>query len=70
MSLGQVLGGRGYFELTHPDGFPSHWPKRHVDPAIPVASDPGGWTVVIHHVKSGPGDDESIGCAGFRVGSS
>ncbi|MFD7136932.1 serine/threonine-protein kinase [Streptomyces sp. NPDC059894] len=60
----------GYVELTYPDDFESHYAEGDTDPAIPVANDPGDWTAVIYHVKSGPSDYESIGCTGFRVGSS
>jgi predicted Ser/Thr protein kinase len=60
----------GYIELTYPDDFESHYPEGKVDPAIPVANDPGDWTAVLYHVKGSPTDYESIGCTGFRVGSS
>ncbi|MGW1785796.1 serine/threonine-protein kinase [Streptomyces sp. NPDC002143] len=60
----------GYIELTYPDDFRSHISKDKVDPSIPVVNDPGDWTAVIYHVKGGPSDYESIGCTGFRVGSS
>jgi serine/threonine protein kinase len=60
----------GYIELTYPDDFQSHFPKDKVYPAIPVANDPGDWTAVFYHVKGSPDDYESIGCTGFRVGSS
>ncbi len=60
----------GYVELTYPDDFESHYAGGDVVPAIPVANDPGDWTAVLYHVKGGPSDYESIGCTGFRVGSS
>lgn len=60
----------GYVELTYPDDFQSHFPKDKVYPAIPVANDPGDWTAVLYHVKGSPTDYESIGCTGFRAGSS
>ncbi|WP_051865988.1 serine/threonine-protein kinase [Streptomyces griseus] len=60
----------GYVKLTYPDDFQSHFPKDKVYPAIPVANDPGDWTAVLYHVKSSPTDYESIGCTGFRAGSS
>ncbi|MFF3330171.1 serine/threonine-protein kinase [Streptomyces sp. NPDC002888] len=62
-------GGK-YVELTYPDDFQSHYPKGQVDQAIPVANDPGDWTAVFYHVKGSPTDYESVGCTGFRVGSS
>jgi hypothetical protein len=60
----------GYIELTYPDDFRSHYPNGKSYAPIPVANDPGDWTAVLYHVKGGPSDYESIGCTGFRVGSS
>ncbi|GHH28219.1 serine/threonine protein kinase [Streptomyces lanatus] len=60
----------GFIELTYPDDFQSHFDNGRTYPAIPVANDPGDWTAVLYHVKSGPSDYESVGCTGFRVGSS
>ncbi|MGX1913991.1 serine/threonine protein kinase [Streptomyces phaeochromogenes] len=59
----------GYVELTYPDDFQEHAAGQTWD-AIPVANDPGDWTVVFYHVKGSSTDYESIGCTGFRVGSS
>ncbi|MGC0331046.1 hypothetical protein RKD23_004036 [Streptomyces sp. SAI-170] len=60
----------GYVELTYPDDFESHMPKGETYPAIPLANDPGDWTVVMYHVTGGPSDYESLACTGFQVGSS
>jgi hypothetical protein len=61
----------GYLELTYPDDFEAHSMDGGTRDAIPVANDPGDWTVVFYHVKgTDPTDYESIGCHGFRVGSS
>jgi hypothetical protein len=59
----------GFIELTYPDDFKSHF-EGTTEEAIPVMNDPGDWTVVLYHVKGSPTDYESIGCTGFRVGSS
>ncbi|MER6348962.1 serine/threonine protein kinase [Streptomyces sp. NPDC001595] len=57
----------GFVELTYPDDFRSHFEGK-ADPAIPVANDPGDWTVVLYHVPgSSPGEFESIGCTGFHA---
>ncbi|MFD7458868.1 MULTISPECIES: serine/threonine protein kinase [unclassified Streptomyces] len=56
----------GFVELTYPDDFQSHF-QGTAEPAIPVANDPGDWTVVLYHVGSSPTDYESIGCTGFHV---
>ncbi|MFC0847068.1 serine/threonine protein kinase [Streptomyces noboritoensis] len=55
-----------FIELTYPDDFTSHFEGKS-DNAIPVANDPGDWTVVFYHVKGGPTDYASIACSGFRV---
>ncbi|WP_158942583.1 hypothetical protein [Streptomyces sp. ERV7] len=55
-----------FIELTYPDDFTSHFGGK-TDEAIPVANDPGDWTVVFYHVKGGPTDYASIACSGFRV---
>ncbi|MFK8912625.1 hypothetical protein ACJA3G_37155, partial [Streptomyces sp. YS-3] len=55
-----------FIELTYPDDYTSHFGGRTED-AIPVANDPGDWTVVFYHVRSSPTDYASIACSGFRV---
>lgn len=60
----------GFIELTYPDDFQSHFSNGRSYSAIPVANDPGDWTAVFYHVNGSPTDYESIGCTGFRVGSS
>ncbi|MFI5806633.1 serine/threonine-protein kinase [Streptomyces sp. NPDC051561] len=55
-----------FITLKYPEDFQSHF-KGKSTPAIPVANDPGDWTVVFHHVKSGPEDYVSIACSGFAV---
>ncbi|MFI1483364.1 serine/threonine-protein kinase [Streptomyces sp. NPDC020747] len=59
----------GDIELTYPDDFQEHVAGETWE-AIPVANDPGDWTVVFYHVNGSPTDYESVGCTGFRVGSS
>jgi hypothetical protein len=56
----------GFVELTYPDDFQSHF-QGTTEPAIPVANDPGDWTVVLYHVGSSPTDYQSVGCTGFHV---
>ncbi|MGN9763126.1 serine/threonine-protein kinase [Streptomyces sp. SD31] len=60
----------GFIELTYPDDFQWHSETGKPIDAIPVANDPGDWTVVFYHVNGSPTDYESIGCDGFSVGSS
>lgn len=55
-----------FIELTYPDDFVKHAVGKTWN-AIPVANDPGNWTVVFYHVKGSPTDYASIGCSGFRV---
>ncbi|WP_369170392.1 serine/threonine-protein kinase [Streptomyces sp. R28] len=57
-------------ELVYPDDFQEHTASGKTYEAIPVANDPGDWTVVFYHVLGSPTNYESIGCHGFRVGSS
>ncbi|WP_181387272.1 serine/threonine-protein kinase [Streptomyces sp. Act143] len=58
-------------ELVYPDDFQEHLPTGKAYDAVPVAADPGDWTVVFYHVTgSAPTDYESIGCRGFHGGSS
>ncbi|MDF3141629.1 MULTISPECIES: hypothetical protein [unclassified Streptomyces] len=57
-------------ELVYPDDFQEHTASGKAYEAIPVAKDPGDWTVVFCHVLGSPTNYESIGCHGFRVGSS
>ncbi|MFC8197603.1 serine/threonine protein kinase [Streptomyces sp. NPDC057298] len=59
----------GYVELTYPDDFRQHRAGRTED-AIPVTNDPGDWTAVFYKVGGSSTDYRSIGCTGFRVGSS
>lgn len=60
----------GYVDLVYPDDFQAHESKGKAYDAIPIADDPGDWTVVFYHVKGSPTDYESIGCTGFRRGNS
>ncbi|SNX62230.1 serine/threonine protein kinase [Streptomyces sp. TLI_55] len=61
----------GAVELVYPDDFQEHLPNGKAYDAVPVADDPGDWTVVFYHLTgSRPTDQESIGCDGFHVGSS
>ncbi|MDN3028811.1 serine/threonine-protein kinase [Streptomyces sp. S.PB5] len=61
----------GYIELTYPDDFQEHSGTGKVYRPVPLAADPGDWTVVFYHVTGpAPTDHESIGCHGFQVGSS
>lgn len=71
MDIYQDWENGGYLELTYPDDFGGHSMDGKTRSAIPVTNDPGDWTVVFYHVTgTGPTDYESIGCHGFRVGSS
>ncbi|WP_329337485.1 serine/threonine protein kinase [Streptomyces sp. NBC_00663] len=61
----------GDVELVYPDDFQEHLPTGKAYDAVPVADDPGDWTVVFYHVTgSAPTDFKSIGCGGFHGGSS
>ncbi|MEV6796194.1 serine/threonine-protein kinase [Streptomyces sp. NPDC051320] len=55
-----------FVTLTYPDDFADHTNGKVTD-SIPVANDPGDWTVVFFHVKGTPTDYSSISCSGFRV---
>ncbi|MFD3698429.1 hypothetical protein ACFWUZ_20155 [Streptomyces sp. NPDC058646] len=55
-----------YVTLTHPDGFAPCGGGR-TWPAVPLAEDPGDWTVVFYHVEDDPTKYASIACAGFRM---
>jgi eukaryotic-like serine/threonine-protein kinase len=60
----------GYVDLVYPDDFQEHTANGKKYDAVPVANDPGDWTVVFYHVMGSPTEYESIGCHGFHVGSS
>ncbi|WP_053755716.1 serine/threonine-protein kinase [Streptomyces sp. MMG1533] len=51
--------------VTYPDDFRS-WIKGKPQPSIPLANDPGDWTVEFHHIRT-PDDYTSIMCDGFTV---
>ncbi|MFD3501622.1 protein kinase [Streptomyces sp. NPDC058678] len=51
--------------VTYPDDFHS-WIKGKPQPSIPLANDPGDWTVEFHHIRT-PDDYTSIMCDGFTV---
>lgn len=51
--------------VTYPDDFKS-WIRGKPSPAIPLANDPGDWTVQFHHIRT-PEDYTSIDCRGFTV---
>ncbi|GAB2878555.1 serine/threonine-protein kinase [Streptomyces mayteni] len=63
LSLGYISDARdvgedgGHVQLSYPDDFPG---------AIPLANDPGDWTVLFYAV-TGPQDYVRIGCSGFTV---
>ncbi|MEV6297085.1 serine/threonine-protein kinase [Streptomyces sp. NPDC051896] len=53
--------------LTYPDDFRSWSPDGKKSwPAIPLANDPGDWTVQWHHIRT-PHDYSSVMCLGFTV---
>ncbi|MGW2701241.1 protein kinase domain-containing protein [Streptomyces sp. NPDC001340] len=53
--------------LTYPDDFRSWSPDgKRSSPAIPLANDPGDWTIEWHHIRT-PHDYSSITCGGFTV---
>ncbi|MFG2027567.1 serine/threonine-protein kinase [Streptomyces sp. NPDC048825] len=65
-----LYGGGGptkWKYVTYPDDFRT-WlvGGRELRPAIPLANDPGDWTVQFHHVRA-PDDYSSILCAGFTA---
>jgi serine/threonine protein kinase len=51
--------------VTYPDDFHT-WIKSKPKPSIPVANDPGDWTVEFHHIRT-PDDYTSVMCAGFTA---
>ncbi|CAL9538002.1 serine/threonine-protein kinase [Streptomyces sp. enrichment culture] len=51
--------------VTYPDDF-QQWIEGRTQPAIPLANDPGDWTVQWHHLRA-PDDYTSVDCAGFTV---
>ncbi|MGW0395231.1 serine/threonine-protein kinase [Streptomyces sp. NPDC003042] len=57
-----------FLTLTYPDDFRGHAGAGKSWPAVPLANDPGDWTVVFYHVEDDPKKYGSIACSGFRVG--
>ncbi|WP_225824697.1 serine/threonine-protein kinase [Streptomyces naphthomycinicus] len=51
--------------VTYPDDF-RQWVKGKAYPAVPLANDPGDWTVQAHHIRT-PADYRSVMCQGFTV---
>ncbi|MEU2586494.1 serine/threonine-protein kinase [Streptomyces avermitilis] len=51
--------------VTYPDDFRT-WVKGKPHPSIPLANDPGDWTVEFHHIRT-PEDYTSIMCDGFTA---
>lgn len=56
-----------YLTLTYPDDFAEHVNGK-TYPGVPLANDPGDWTVVFYHVEDDPAQYASIACTGFQVG--
>ncbi|MFF4497276.1 serine/threonine-protein kinase [Streptomyces sp. NPDC001546] len=56
-----------FLTLTYPDDFAEHTQGR-AHPAVPLANDPGDWTLVFYHVEDDPTKYTSINCSGFQVG--
>ncbi|WP_405711406.1 hypothetical protein OG264_21205 [Streptomyces xanthophaeus] len=55
-----------YLTLTYPEDFALYGGGT-TRPAVPLAEDPGDWTVVFYHVEDDPTKYASIACSGFRV---
>ncbi|MEV8068240.1 serine/threonine-protein kinase [Streptomyces sp. NPDC085995] len=55
-----------WIDLTYPDDFRTYVNGKEYGEAIPVANDPGDWTVLFLHV-TGPKNYASISCAGFTA---
>ncbi|MEU2156628.1 serine/threonine-protein kinase [Streptomyces sp. NPDC019396] len=70
VDLGSMAKAGEELTLTYPDDFASHITDstgtRQTDPAIPLAKDPGDWTVQVLHVR-GVRDYASVACTGFAV---
>jgi hypothetical protein len=58
-------GAGGWTYVTYPDDF-RQWVNGKSYPAVPLANDPGDWTVQWHHIVT-PDDYRSVICAGFTV---
>ncbi|MFI9235902.1 serine/threonine-protein kinase [Streptomyces sp. NPDC053079] len=58
--------GTSSVELTYPDDFKQTVNGKPYADGIPVANDPGNWTVLFQHVK-GPKEYASIACYGFTA---
>ncbi|MBZ9596677.1 protein kinase [Streptomyces erythrochromogenes] len=56
-----------FLTLTYPDDFAEHVNGR-TYPGVPLANDPGDWTLVFYHVEDDPTKYASIACSGFQVG--
>ncbi|MFJ8163435.1 serine/threonine-protein kinase [Streptomyces sp. NPDC096136] len=56
-----------FLTLTYPDDFAEHVQGR-AYAGVPIANDPGDWTLVFYHVEDDPTKYTSIACSGFRVG--
>ncbi|MGX5188830.1 serine/threonine-protein kinase [Streptomyces avermitilis] len=56
---------QGWNWATYPDDFQT-WVKGKPHPSIPLANDPGDWTVEFHHIRT-PEDYTSIMCGGFTA---
>ncbi|MFG2342110.1 serine/threonine-protein kinase [Streptomyces yangpuensis] len=56
-----------FLTLTYPDDFAEHVNGR-TYPGVPLANDPGDWTLVFYHVEDDPTKYASIHCTGFQVG--
>lgn len=55
-----------FLTLKYPDDFAEHVNGK-TYPGVPLANDPGDWTVVFYHVEDDPTKYASISCTGFRV---
>ncbi|MFF4103176.1 serine/threonine-protein kinase [Streptomyces sp. NPDC001903] len=56
-----------FLTLTYPDDFAEHVNGK-TRPGVPLANDPGDWTVVFYHVEDDPAKYASIHCTGFQAG--
>ncbi|MFF4850920.1 serine/threonine-protein kinase [Streptomyces sp. NPDC001194] len=55
-----------FLTLTYPDDFAEHV-NGNTRPGVPLANDPGDWTVVFYHVEDDPAKYASIHCTGFQA---
>ncbi|WP_030157126.1 serine/threonine-protein kinase [Streptomyces sp. NRRL S-244] len=55
-----------FLTLRYPEDFAEHVNGK-ARPGVPLANDPGDWTVVFYHVEDDPAKYASIHCTGFQA---